>query len=92
MHLEFERTPDGGSFVGWPDEMDDVSDGASLLVLGEPFSFPADVMLSRLNEDRPGLAVLGGMASGGWNPGQNRLLLGRQELDRAPWRCSCGGR
>ena len=49
-----------------------------MLLLGEPFSFPADELIRRLNEDRPGVPVLGGMASGGVAPGENRLLLGTQ--------------
>ncbi len=83
MHLEFERTPEEGSFLGWPDELADAWPAeSSLLLLGEPYSFPADALLERLNEGRPGVPVLGGMASGGWNPGQNRLLFGRRELER----------
>jgi small ligand-binding sensory domain FIST len=50
------------------------------LLLAEPFSFPADVLLARLAEDRPSMTVIGGMASGGWAPRQNRLLLGAREL------------
>jgi len=81
MHLEFERTAEGPSFVGWPDELNDAwPKDSNLLLLGEPFSFPADVLLARLNEDRPGVQVFGGMASGASAPGENRLLLGRREL------------
>jgi small ligand-binding sensory domain FIST len=47
-----------------------------LIVLGEPFSFPADYMLERINEDRPKVPVIGGMASGAAQPGDNRLILG----------------
>lgn len=80
LRLEFERTPEGGSIVGWPAGLPETwPNGSALLALGEPFSFPADLLLERLNEDRPGLPVLGGMASGGWGPGQNRLLLDDQE-------------
>jgi small ligand-binding sensory domain FIST len=82
MHLRFNRTPEGGAFSGWPDALPDPwPPGAALLTLGEPFTFPADALLERLNEDRPGVPVIGGMASGGWQPGQNRLLLGRRDLD-----------
>ena len=81
VHLEFARTPEGGTFVGWPDDLaGDWPADTALLVLGEPFSFPADVLLARLNEDRPGLAVMGGMASGAHQPGEHRLFLGRREL------------
>ena len=47
-----------------------------MLMLGDPFSFPADLMVERLNEDRPDLCVMGGMASGAAAPGESRLLLG----------------
>jgi small ligand-binding sensory domain FIST len=81
MSLTFQATPDGGSILGWPDALlGDWPDNTSMLVLGEPFSFPADFLLERLNEDRPGVPVIGGMASGGSGPGQNRLLLGSQSL------------
>lgn len=77
--LEYERTPDGGAFRGWPDDLaKEWPDDSLLLMLGDPFSFPADVFLSRLNEDRPGVRVAGGMASAGHGPGQNGLLLGNQ--------------
>ena len=77
MHLEFERTPEGGVLEGWPDELaSEWAPGSFLLVLGEPFSFPADYLLERMNEDRPGVAVIGGMASGAPSPGDNRLILG----------------
>jgi len=81
MHLNFERTPEGGTIVGWPDDLPaHWPTGSALLMLAEPFSFPADLLLERLNEDQPGVPVLGGMASGAHGPGENRLLLGDREL------------
>jgi len=81
MHLTFEQTPEGGSIVGWPDRLDgDWPADATMIALAEPFSFPADVLLARLDEDRPGVQVVGGMASGGWQPGQNRLIFGGDEV------------
>jgi small ligand-binding sensory domain FIST len=78
FRLEFERTREGDVFTGWPDELaGDWPDGSFLMLLAEPFSFPADFQLERLNEDRPGVPVIGGMASGGHSPGENRLILGR---------------
>lgn len=79
MHLDFAKSPEGGAITGWPADLPaELPEGAALLVLGEPFSFPADLLLERMNEDRPGLPVIGGMASGGPSPGENRLLLGRE--------------
>ncbi len=77
MYLQLERTADGSSIVGWPDPLaDNWPSDAVMLLIGDPFSFPADVMLERLNEDRPGTRVVGGMASGGAAPGDSRLFFG----------------
>ncbi len=82
MHLEFQRTPDGGTIVGWSDQLPTPWPAdASSLVLAEPFSFPADLLLERINEDHPGMPVIGGMSSGSYQPGENRLILGDQVLE-----------
>ena len=79
MRLEFQRTIDGGSFVGWPDDLpDEWPAGAALLLLGDPYSFPADGLLARMNEDRPGATLIGGMASAGDGPGENVLIVDDQ--------------
>jgi small ligand-binding sensory domain FIST len=81
MHLEFERTPEGGALDGWPDQLaGEWPDGSFLILLGDPFTFPTDFLLERMNEDRPGVPVIGGMASGSHEPGGNRLILGGQTL------------
>jgi small ligand-binding sensory domain FIST len=57
---------------------------AALLLLGDPFSFRAEDLLSRLNQQVPGLRVIGGMASGSQVPRANQLLLdGKAYLDGA---------
>ncbi|REK11219.1 MAG: hypothetical protein DWQ37_14510 [Planctomycetota bacterium] len=82
VELEFEGTDDGGTISGWPEELDaDATRDTSLLLLADPYSFPADALLTHLNEDRPGMCVMGGMASGGRVGGDNRLLLGHRVLD-----------
>lgn len=81
FHLQFERTREGGVIQGWPEELaGDWQPGTFLLLLGEPFSFPTDLLLDRLNEDRPGVPVIGGMASGGPEPGHNHLFFGPKAL------------
>lgn len=81
MHLSFERAGAESAIVGWPDDLPlEWPEGTAFILLGEPFSFPADLLLARLNEDRPGVPVVGGMASGGSAPGDNRLWLGPRVL------------
>lgn len=76
MHLRFERTAEGGVIDGWPESCAGAwGDGAALLLMGDPYTFPADWLLERLNEDRPGVRVVGGMASSANRPGENRLIL-----------------
>ena len=82
MHLEFQRTPDGGSIVGWNEQLPETwPEHAASLVLAEPFTFPTDLLLERINEDQPGKPVIGGMASGSYQPGENRLILGDRVLE-----------
>jgi len=47
---------------------------ASILVLADPYTFPAAEFLEILNEKLPGVPAIGGMASGGSGPGQNLLF------------------
>ncbi|NUP98117.1 MAG: FIST C-terminal domain-containing protein [Planctomycetaceae bacterium] len=47
---------------------------ASVLLFGDPYSFPMDEYLKRLNTNLPGVPAVGGMASGGMGPGQNLLI------------------
>ena len=60
--------------AGWPDDVP--FDPQSLLLVGDPFSFPVDTLLKDLGQRHPGLPVLGGMASAARGPGGNRLALG----------------
>jgi small ligand-binding sensory domain FIST len=54
--------------------------GACLLI-GDPFSFPTDLLLRHLNERVPGTIVVGGMASGGTRAGETRLFLEGRVVD-----------
>ena len=75
FHLVLERTADGPSLFGWPDELTGADGNTAVLLLGDPFTFPIDLFLRRVNEDAPGVRVLGGMASGIHAAGQCRLLF-----------------
>jgi small ligand-binding sensory domain FIST len=70
--LRVVDTPDGTAITGWPEISDDVK---TLLLLADPFTFPVDAFLRRLDEDRPGTRVIGGLASAAMHRGGNRLVL-----------------
>ena len=75
--VRLDARPDGdGEFTvtGLPETADE----QVLVVLADPFTFPADRFLDDLATERPGLTVVGGMASAAFRPGGNRLLLGEQ--------------
>jgi small ligand-binding sensory domain FIST len=77
FHLEVGQTGDGPCILGWPDALlTAVPAESALLVLGDPFTFPVDLFLSVVNQQYPGLRVVGGMSSGGRGPGQSRLIEG----------------
>jgi small ligand-binding sensory domain FIST len=76
FHLVLEQTPDGQSLLGWPDALQGVDPArAVVLLLGDPFTFPTNACLYHVNDLYPGLRVLGGMASGAREPGENQLVL-----------------
>ena len=49
---------------------------ASVLLLADPFSFPATPWLRQFHSLYPGVSLAGGLASGGASPGQNILFAG----------------
>jgi small ligand-binding sensory domain FIST len=75
FHIEFEATPDGPICSGLPEPVvgDDVA--RAVFLLADPYSTAVDTLISRLADDLPGVPLIGGMASGGAGPGENRLLL-----------------
>jgi small ligand-binding sensory domain FIST len=80
FHLVPQPTPDGLSLLGAPDDLvENNADCTTLLVLGDPFTFPAaEVFLPGINRDYAGVRVFGGMASGMGGPGETPLILGTE--------------
>jgi len=70
--LRIQETPDGPALTGWP-SLD--RPPGSLLLFADPFTFPVDAFLQRVNRDLPGLQIIGGLASAAGSPGGNRLVL-----------------
>ena len=62
--------PDGAVAVaGWPD----TRPGDLVIVLADPYSFPAAEVVARVGERNPGLLVCGGLITAG--PGRSRLIV-----------------
>ncbi len=70
--LDAERTEDGFAIGGWPDEL---PTRGTLLMLADPFSFPALDFLAPVQRAGSRPEVIGGMASAAAGPGGNRLVL-----------------
>jgi small ligand-binding sensory domain FIST len=70
--MEFVRTSSGGAFGGYRFEPD--RPGVCLLI-SDPFTFPAEYLLTHLSDNAQGTQVMGGMASGGLGAQRSRLFL-----------------
>jgi small ligand-binding sensory domain FIST len=73
VRLQVEQTSQGALLTGWPAELP--FEPSALLLLADPFTFPAEALFAALQEERPGLPILGGNASAARGPGGNRLAL-----------------
>lgn len=70
------RTPDAAAITGFPAASELPDDATAVLVLADPYSFPAEELLVGLREQvGVDLPVVGGLASAARGPGGNRLLL-----------------
>ncbi len=81
FHLTFKRESNRVTIAGWPKEMpayDRSSDSPTTLLLAEPYTTPAAELLAFLGNRVPGMPAVGGMASSGSAPGENRLLFNDQ--------------
>lgn len=76
--------PVGGGLgvLGWPDAVADAPAGniGPVIMLADPFTFPADGLLAELNQEPGAPVVVGGLASGGRRPGDHRLFAGEDVL------------
>jgi small ligand-binding sensory domain FIST len=74
VRLETRRLDGGWALSGLPTRAAGASP-ATLVLLTDPFTIPAEGVLARLQTKAPGVRAIGGMASAGRGPGGNRLLL-----------------
>ena len=78
FHAEAHRTEEGVAVEGFPD----TDDPALVTLLIDPYSFPAQSLLDRLNAERPGLPLVGGIATGAGGSGAQALILDEEVFDR----------
>lgn len=86
IHLRYEHP----EVLGWPPESV-LGESRTLLMLADPFSFPVDRALQLADEQRRGLRIVGGMASAGSEPGENRLVLDGDLIDEGAVGCFLSG-
>ncbi len=73
LRLDAIRADGGMALTGWPETPP--FEPAAVLLVGDPYSFPAEALFDHLAEAYPGLPVIGGNASAAAGPGGNRLVL-----------------
>ncbi len=72
-------TSEGGNGIGQFDIRDDAR--ASVVLLADPFTFPATPWLKEFHRQYPTVPIAGGLASGGVAPGQNILFTGSDPVN-----------
>src|SRR6266511_2216068 len=79
FHMQYVRTESGCVFAGWRVQPEKAGGPMPVhLMICDPFTFPADLLLTHLNEALPGAIVVGGNASGGAQAGQTILFQDRR--------------
>lgn len=77
LRLTFQQEGEHGIVDGL-DELPSADQNAVVVMLTDPYSFPADLFLGHLNENASGVPVIGGQASGGLEAGRNFLIAGNE--------------
>jgi len=71
FHVAAVQTEEGTVVAGFPD----LDDPGLVALLVDPFTFPVGPFLTRLNEARERIPLVGGIAAGGRRPGTQALIL-----------------
>ncbi len=71
FHASAVQTEDGIAVAGFPD----LDDPGLVVLLVDPFTFPAAPFLTSLNEAHERIPLVGGIAAGGRRPGAQALIL-----------------
>lgn len=75
FHLTFEEEGERTTISGWPKELLSLPPQPTFIVLADPFSAPVEELFAKMDECCPMAKAVGGIASGGTDLGENRLVL-----------------
>ena len=79
FHLEVLPASEGMAVVGLPERAPDDAVG---VLLADPYSFPVDSFITRVNEALTGLPFVGGCATGWRGRGSTRLFINGEVAER----------
>ena len=75
FHLTPKKHGEEFSLEGWPDMLEEHAASRTFLLFADPFSTPVDELFTLLDHHAPGSSAIGGIASGGMDEGESRLVL-----------------
>lgn len=75
MHLTFSEENEEYAIQGWPAELASSLTQPTFILLADPFSTPIETVFSHIESHCPGAPAIGGVASGGSDLGENRLIM-----------------
>lgn len=81
IRLAFSPVQDQFTISGWPAFVQRSTSRPVFVLLADPFSTPMQDVLSMLEGRYAGAAVIGGLAGGGHDEGENRLLFQSEVFD-----------
>ncbi|MEW6545162.1 MAG: FIST N-terminal domain-containing protein [Nitrospirota bacterium] len=81
FRLSFPQGADGFAIRGWPDVLETGAEPPACVLLADPFSTPINEVLPALADRAPGTAAIGGLAGGGHDLGENRLVFNDEVLE-----------
>ena len=78
IRLISSETEEKLSVQGWPEELEYQTDNPFFFLFADPFSTPIEEVFSTIDHFCPGSQAIGGIASGGIDLGENRLVLNQE--------------
>ena len=83
LPIRLSPTVDDAYFTDteWPAALDNRTDSPVFLLLADPFSTPMNEVLSMISQRSPGAVAIGGLAGGGRELGETRMLLDDKAYD-----------